>query len=97
MSSLEGPALLGVTSAPGRGWGDVPMVGPDAGAGRQDGPRGPRSSRGDGAAIWSVQSSDWPRQGEGSLLATAIARASEEQGAQLPSHGGHWLVPPLKS
>ena len=87
MSSLEGPALLGVTSAPGRGWGDVPMVGPDAGAGRQVGPRGPRSSRGDVAAIWSVQSSDWPRQGEGSQLATAIARAGEEQVLNCPAMG----------
>lgn len=72
-----GASPAGVTSAPGRGWGDVPTVGPDAGAGKRVGPRGPRSSKGGGATIWSVQFSDWPDQGGASEVATAIARAGE--------------------
>lgn len=52
MSSLEGPALLDAASAPGRGWGEVLTVVPDAGAGRQVGP-GAREQRGCGDCLLS--------------------------------------------
>lgn len=74
---FRGASPAGVTSAPGRGWGDVPTLGPDAGAGRQAGPRGPRSSKVMGLLSGQFSPQIGPDQGGASHLATAIARAEQ--------------------
>lgn len=74
---FRGASPAGVTSAPGRGWGDVLMVGPDAGAGRQVGPRGPRSGKVMGPLPGQFSPQIGPDQGGASHLSTAIARAKQ--------------------
>lgn len=70
--------------------------GPDAGAGRQAGQGVRGAVRVGRCLVSSVLRVAGPRAGPHSLHSQCQVK-SRLQGAWLPSHGGPWLVTPLKS